>query len=163
VHVLDASDRASARGDRGTDRSTSTRRGAMQVCPAFIVDANQMLSAAARRSASASTIALSRPESSSVVGQSVRAQAAAISRPTAVEPVNTTWSHPPSSTSLRPSSRVDAAHRTLPSGRPAADAHFAARSTSIACDRGERSLGFTVTRLPAITACTNWIPISCSG
>ena len=135
----------------------------MHVCPAFIVTANQIDRAASATSASAITMALSRPESSSVVGVSVRAQAAAISRPTAVEPVNTTWSNRSRSRRSRPASRVASADVTMSTGRSQSTSASRASSTRIRCDRGARSLGFTTVWFPATTDCASWIPRSCSG
>ena len=119
--------------------------------------------AAARASASASTIALSNPESSSVVGISRAAHTSAIARPTAVDPVNTTWSKCSSASTRRPSSRVALRAEIAPCIAASGSAAEIASSSSLAWVRGARSDGFTTTRLPASTACTSWMPMSWIG
>ena len=131
----------------------------MQVCPAFIVMANQIRSAALRTSASARTSAESCPLSSSTDGIKRAAAVAATAAPTRVPPVNITLSNIPSRTSRSPASAVASASASHPSGNP----HDAASRTSSCWECGERSEGFTVTRLPAITACTSCTPSSPTG
>ena len=135
----------------------------MHVWPAFMVAACQIERAASATSASAITSALSRPLSSSVVGVRVRAHCAAISRPTAVDPVKTTWSKRRVSRSRRPASRVASSSPIDDASSPAPPSASIASSTRSRCDDGARSLGFTVVRFPAITPCASWIPRSCSG
>ena len=131
----------------------------MQVCPAFMVKACQSLAAAFAGSASASTMAVSAPLSSSTVGVSVPAAAAATRSPVAHPPVKTILSKPPSDTRRSPSARDASAISSQSAGSP----QDAARRMSSIWDRGDRSEGFTVTRLPATTACTSCTPSSPTG
>ena len=108
-------------------------------------------------------MALSDPESSSVVGIRRGAQTSAIARPTAVEPVKTTWSKCSSASTRRPSSRVALRHSIDPRSDGIASAASIASRRSSACVRGARSEGLTTTEFPATTACTSWMPTSCTG
>ena len=102
----------------------------------------------ASRSASGSTIALDFPPSSKVTGRSSSPQAAAIFRPTGVEPVNATLSTPGCFTSVSPSRPEPVTRLTTPAGTPAA----ATASMITRMDSGVGDAGLITTVQPASSA-----------
>ena len=127
-------------------RCTNTRDRAQQSCPALPNTAPANPRAAASRSASANTIDGDLPPSSSVTRFTSRAARAAISRPTAVEPVKATLAMPGCSTIRRPtSSPVPTSTVSRLSGAPAAST-MRCNSSAVS---GVSSDGLWMTALPA--------------
>src|SRR5205085_7985809 len=117
--------------------------------PAFPNTAIGAEDAAASSSASPNTRFGDLPPSSSVTRLIVCAAAAAIERPTSVEPVNAIFATSGCSTSLCPTTLPGPATTfTTPSGMPAA----AAICSNLSAVNGVSSAGFSTTVLPAASA-----------
>jgi hypothetical protein len=131
-----------------TASCTYTRSTPTQVCPALDIPPHTAASAAAARSASASTSRGSLPPHSTSTGVSVSAQAAITRLAVAVEPVNAIMPTPGARQSAAPVSPNPVT--TCSTGRPSTIS--ASASASAIPTPGVSSLGLKTTALPAASA-----------